>query len=84
MLLKNSLLQFFKEESSVGVLLLVAVIMAMIMANSPYSELYSHLTELRVTVSIDTFVIDKPLLHWINDGLMGFFFFMIEIGRAHV
>ena len=86
MLLKNSLLQFFKEESSVGVLLLVAVIMAMIMANSPYSELYSHLTELRVTVSIDTFVIDKPLLHWINDGLMGFFFFMIglEIKREMV
>ncbi len=86
MLLKNSLLQFFKEESSVGILLLIAVLMAMIMANSSYAWLYSYLTELRVTVSIDTFIIDKPLLHWIYVGFMGFLLFMIglEIKREIV
>ena len=85
-LLKDSLLHFFKEESSTGKLLLVAVFMAMYLANSPYAWLYQYLTDLRVTVSVDSFVIDKPLLHWINDGLMGFFFFMVglEIKREAV
>ena len=86
MLLKNSLLDFFKEESSIGKLLFMAVVMAMVLANSPYAWLYDYLTELRVVVSIDTFIIDKPLLLWINDGLMGFFFFMVglEIKREVV
>ncbi len=86
MLLKDSLLHFFKEESSTGKLLLIAVLMAMFLANSSFSWLYQYLTELRVVVSIDTFSIDKPLLHWINDGLMGFFFFMVglEIKREAV
>jgi len=86
LLLKDSLLHFFKEESSTGKLLLIAVLMAMFLANSPFSWLYQYLTELRVTVSVDTFIIDKPLLHWINDGLMGFFFFMVglEIKREAI
>ena len=86
MLLKDSLLHFFKEESSTGKLLMIAVLMAMGFANSSLSWLYEYLTDLRVTVSIDTFMIDKPLLLWINDGLMGFFFFMVglEIKREAV
>ena len=86
MLLKDSLLHFFKEESSTGKLLLIAVLMAMIMANSSFAWIYQYLTDMRVTVTIDTFTVDKPLLLWINDGLMGFFFFMVglEIKREAV
>lgn len=86
MLLKDSLLHFFKEESSTGKLLLIAVLMAMVLANSSFSWLYLYLTDIRVTVSVNSFIIDKPLLLWINDGLMGFFFFMVglEIKREAV
>lgn len=86
MLLKDSLLHFFKEESSTGKLLLIAVLMAMVLANSSLSWLYNYLTDIRVTVSVNSFIIDKPLLLWINDGLMGFFFFMVglEIKREAV
>jgi len=86
LLLKDSLLHFFKEESSTGKLLLLAVVMAMIVANSSFDWAYQYLTDMRVTVSINGFSIDKPLLLWINDGLMGFFFFMIglEIKREAV
>ena len=81
--LTKSLLNFFKTESAVGVLLISATILAMLLANSPLAYLYKDLLNIPVVISIHEFVIAKPLLLWVNDGLMAVFFFMVgmEIKR---
>lgn len=78
-MLRNSLLSFFKTESATGILLVIATMMAMLMANTPWHVGYDTLKSLPVVVSIGTFVIAKPLLLWINDGLMAIFFFMVGL-----
>jgi len=81
--LKKSLLDFFKEESSVGILLIMATLFALLLANSAYAVHYHEFLDIPVVVSIHEFVIAKPLLLWVNDGLMAVFFFMVgmEIKR---
>ncbi len=83
---KESLLNFFKNESSTGILLIVATLLAMFVANSPLKSLYAEFSQIPVVISIGTFTIAKPLLLWINDGLMAIFFFMVglEIKREVV
>lgn len=81
--LKQSLLNFFKGESAVGVLLILATVLAMLLANSPLAYGYQKFLDIPVVVSIHEFAIAKPLLLWVNDGLMAIFFFMVgmEIKR---
>lgn len=78
-MLKNSLLDFFKRESATGISLIIAMMMAMVMANTFLAPYYEALVTTPVVVSIGTFTIAKPLLLWINDGLMTVFFFMIGL-----
>lgn len=78
-MLKNSLIHFFKLESATGILLVVAMMLAMLMANTSLTFQYEALMTTPVVVSIGTFTIAKPLLLWINDGLMAVFFFMIGL-----
>ena len=79
----QSLLKFFKSESAVGVLLILATVMAMLLSNTPYTYVYKEFLQIPVVISIADFVIAKPLLLWVNDGLMAVFFFMVgmEIKR---
>ncbi len=79
LVLTKSLLKFFKTESAVGVLLISATILAMVLSNSPLSPLYKDLLNIPVVISIHEFVIAKPLLLWVNDGLMAVFFFMVGL-----
>ena len=85
-MLKDSLLGFFKKESSTGILLMLATVAAMTVANSPFKHFYDEFNQIPVVVSIGTLTIAKPLLLWINDGLMAIFFFMVglEIKREVV
>jgi len=78
-MLRNSLLHFFKLESSTGIMLVIAMLMAMIMANSMFASDYDGFIMTPVVVSFGTFAIAKPLLLWINDGLMAVFFFMVGL-----
>jgi NhaA family Na+:H+ antiporter len=70
---------FFKLESATGILLVIATLLAMIMANTSLQSFYASLTSIPVVVSFGSLVIAKPLLLWINDGLMAVFFFMIGL-----
>lgn len=71
--------EFFKTESSSGIVLLASAVLALIVANSPFSQQYFDFLEITLTVSLSDFAIEKPLLLWINDGLMAIFFLLIGL-----
>lgn len=71
--------EFAKTESFSGILLIAFMLIALIWANSPWSASYESLWQTQVNVSIGSFKIDKPLLLWINDGLMAVFFFVVGL-----
>ncbi|MBM9519734.1 Na+/H+ antiporter NhaA [Desulforhopalus vacuolatus] len=70
---------FFKKESSGGIILILAAIIAIVAANSPLESFYKLLLSTSVEVRVGTFEIAKPLLLWINDGLMAIFFLFIGL-----
>ena len=79
----NSIRNFLRLESASGILLIVATGLAMICANSGLQSLYDSLLEIPVGIHFGTFEIHKPLLLWINDGLMVLFFFLVAKARAY-
>jgi NhaA family Na+:H+ antiporter len=70
---------FMKLKSASGILMLTAAIIAMLAANSPLAGLYSELLDITVAVQVGALSISKPLLLWVNDGLMAVFFFLIGL-----
>lgn len=77
---------FFQHEASGGIVLLAAALFGLVLQNSPLSWLYDGLLETPVTVRVGGLNLDKPLLLWINDGMMAVFFFLVglEIKRELV
>lgn len=71
--------RFFQLEAASGLLLIAAAVLALIINNSPLSYLYSGLLDVPVAVQIGALNIAKPLLLWINDGLMALFFLLIGL-----
>jgi NhaA family Na+:H+ antiporter len=71
--------KFAKPESLAGILLFGATIIALIWANSTYAEYYENLLQYKIGISFQNFELKKPLLLWINDGLMAVFFFLIGL-----
>ncbi|MBT8103952.1 MAG: Na+/H+ antiporter NhaA [Gammaproteobacteria bacterium] len=70
---------FLKLETASGILLVIAAVVAMVVANSPLSPLYDSLIDLPVGIRVGALEIEKPLLLWINDGLMAIFFFLVGL-----
>lgn len=70
---------FVKTESFSGVLLISFMLIALIWANSPWATSYETLWQTPLSISVGNFKIDKPLLLWINDGLMAVFFFVVGL-----
>ena len=75
----KSLTQFLRTESSGGVLLIIAAILAMIIANSPFSDVYLGFLHTEIQVRVADIDINKSFSHWINDGLMAIFFLLIGL-----
>ena len=70
---------FLRLESAGGILLVAAAAVAMLLANSPIAALYDGFLATPVEIRIGDFQIAKPLLLWINDGLMAVFFLLIGL-----
>lgn len=71
--------KFVKIESLSGILLFGATIIAIVWANSPFSHLYESLWQYKIGIITESFSLNKPLILWINDGLMAVFFFLIGL-----
>ncbi|MGI8911592.1 MAG: Na+/H+ antiporter NhaA [Rubrobacteraceae bacterium] len=71
--------QFVRSESAGGVTLIFASILAFAWANSPWAPGYFALREITFGVGFGDWSLEKPLLLWVNDGLMAFFFFLVGL-----
>jgi Na+:H+ antiporter, NhaA family len=76
---ESFVVNFLKLESAGGILLILAAILALVFANSPLNAYYELLLSVPVELRIGTFEVAKPLLLWINDGLMAVFFFLVGL-----
>ncbi|MCA0444935.1 MAG: Na+/H+ antiporter NhaA [Bacteroidetes bacterium] len=71
--------QFASVQASGGILLLFSALVALIWANSAFSESYQLLFHIPVTIGFSDLIVSKPLFLWINDGLMAVFFFVVGL-----
>lgn len=76
---QSSITKFLKQESAGGILLVFAALLAILMANSPLSHYYDLLLDTTVLIQIGALEVGKPLLLWVNDGLMAVFFLLVGL-----
>ena len=77
---------FFKLEAASGLVLLIAAIIALILSNTNFSDLYFGILNTNILLGTENFGLDLSILHWINDALMAIFFFVVtlEIKREFI
>lgn len=78
-MLIRALDRFFSHEASGGVLLMASAVLALIVANSSLAGLYEGALGSYLAVTLNGEGLEKPLILWINDGLMAIFFFLIGL-----
>ena len=71
--------KFIKIESFSGILLFGATVIALIWANTPFGNIYESLWQYKIGINTQNFEFTKPLILWVNDGLMAIFFFVIGL-----
>lgn len=71
--------EFIRTEASGGAVLLAGTLVALVWANSPWDESYHDLWDTVITVDGGVFHISQDLRHWVNDGLMAIFFFVVGL-----
>jgi len=77
--MKATIKEFLRLEAAGGILLIAAAVLAMLLANSPFFGYYDLLLGVPVEVRVGDLIIAKPLVLWINDGLMAVFFFLVGL-----
>lgn len=70
---------FLRFEAASGIILVIAAIIAIILANSPLAHYYDLLIGMPIEIRVGPLLLAKPLLLWINDGLMAIFFFLVGL-----
>jgi len=71
--------EFIHRETTTGILLMICAVIALIIANSSYVDAYNQLLHSQMAISIGSWKIEHNLHHWINDGLMTIFFFVVGL-----
>ncbi len=71
--------EFIHRQTTSGVLLMSCALIALFLANSPWSGAYYHFLETKFTIGFPGFQLSKSIHHWINDGLMAMFFFVVGL-----
>jgi NhaA family Na+:H+ antiporter len=77
--LVEPLREFLRLESAGGIALMVATGVAMVVANSPLADAYARLLDHRLGIGVGPVALAKTVSHWINDGLMAVFFFLVGL-----
>ncbi len=75
----RGLRELMRNEAAGGVLLMATALIAMLVANSPWQDAYARLIDWPLAIGIAPLAIEKPLLLWINDGLMAVFFLLVGL-----
>jgi len=78
-LIASAISDFIRLESAGGLLLLLTATVAVLIANSPLAGYYDSLLDTTVAIQVGALAINKPLLLWINDGLMAVFFLLVGL-----
>lgn len=83
---QSSIAKFLQKESSGGILLVMSALLAIFLANTPLSIYYNMLLDTPVLIQVGALEVGKPLLLWVNDGLMAIFFLLVglELKREFV
>lgn len=71
--------EFIHRQTTSGLLLMLCAVIALAIANSPWSVSYQHLIHTPISVGVGGWALEKSLQHWINDGLMALFFFVVGL-----
>jgi Na+:H+ antiporter, NhaA family len=75
----NPIQEFLKLQSASGILLFAFTVTAIVWSNSRWSQSYEELWHTTLSFGFGSIVVSKSLLHWINDGLMTVFFFVVGL-----
>jgi NhaA family Na+:H+ antiporter len=73
------LCKFLHVQAASGIVLLAAAVVALLWANSPWSESYEHVWHTPIAISVGSATFEESLHFWINDGLMVLFFFVVGL-----
>jgi len=70
---------FLHAQTTTGIILMIMTLLALILANTPFSDIYTHFFHTTIDFNVGTWKLSNSIHHWINDGLMAIFFFVIGL-----